>query len=549
MRDFPAFISCLISRCRLCLFPTCSPRLPPGKLTCFPSLTSCSASAFLVFVCSAGNDSSAWLWLSSRLLLVGASASVDCSSGFETPACLRPLLRSLLDGTSARSAVSPSYGAFSSSSAVEVSYFSLLTERELNCFKLRSQEFLLCSTAGFGFIPSFLLSHRDIVRAHSPKNGLYFEYSHSASYLVCCGDNKGNYELFPFSGVLHLGPKHTRFSTIGPEMDPADPASPQSRLARVEGLLKQHEAQLASNAVEARQSASALERALTSLATQVQQMAASMNQHAASASVPAPPAPIPGPSTSTTFEPRVGAPERYAGDPEGCSPFLTNCSILFALQPHTFATEGAKVAFTINHLTGRARLWGTAEWERGTPACTSFQAFAEELRKVFGPVSLGPDVTGGLMSLRQGDRTVADYAIDFRTRARLSDWNAAAQCDAFLNGLAPYVKDELVSFDLPNSLDGLIELTTRLDRRIQARRRELRLEGRDHRSSARQRGFPAVPVPLPETTHGEAEPMQVGRTSLTPEERERRRRGNLCLYCGQAGHFVSRCPVKGRAQQ
>lgn len=332
-------------------------------------------------------------------------------------------------------------------------------------------------------------------------------------------------------------------------MDPADPASPHSRLARVEGMLQQHEAQLASNVAEARQSASALERALTSLAAQVQQMAVAMTPHAVPAAAPAPPAPTPGPPSSTAPEPRVGAPERYAGDPESCNPFLTNCSILFALQPHTFATEGARVAFAINHLTGRARLWGTAEWEKGTPTCTSFQAFSEELRKVFGPVSLGPDATGGLMSQRQGDRTVADYAIDFRTRARLSDWNAAAQCDAFLNGLAPYVKDELVSFDLPSSLDGLIELTSRLDRRIQARRREQRHEGGDHRPSFRQRRFPAPPVPPPEPIHEGAEPMQVGRTSLTPEERERRRRGNLCLYCGQAGHFVSRCPAKGRAQQ
>jgi len=71
----------------------------------------------------------------------------------------------------------------------------------------------------------------------------------------------------------------------------------------------------------------------------------------------------------------VGVPERDAGDPEGCNPFITNCSILFALQPHTFASEEAKVAFTINNLTGRARLWGTAEWERHTPACFSFNSF------------------------------------------------------------------------------------------------------------------------------------------------------------------------------
>lgn len=170
----------------------------------------------------------------------------------------------------------------------------------------------------------------------------------------------------------------------------------------MEGILQQHEAQLASNAAEARQSASALEQALTSLATQVQQMAACMTQHAASASAPAHPALIPGTSSSTTSEPRVGAPERYAGDPEGCNQFLTNCSILFALRPHTFATEGARVTFAINHLTGRARLWGTAEWARGTPACACFQAFSEEPRKVSGPVSLGPDATGGLMSRGRG---------------------------------------------------------------------------------------------------------------------------------------------------
>ncbi|TWW59148.1 hypothetical protein D4764_06G0006780 [Takifugu flavidus] len=130
--------------------------------------------------------------------------------------------------------------------------------------------------------------------------------------------------------------------------------------------------------------------------------------------------------SGTAPEPQVGAPERYSGDPEGCNPFLTNCSILFALQPYTFTSEAAKVAFTINHLTGRACLWGTAEWERGTPACSSFQTFSTELRKVFGPVSLGPEATRGVMSVKQGSRAIADYAIDFRTRARLNDWTSAS---------------------------------------------------------------------------------------------------------------------------
>ncbi|KAJ3604142.1 hypothetical protein NHX12_028883 [Muraenolepis orangiensis] len=66
------------------------------------------------------------------------------------------------------------------------------------------------------------------------------------------------------------------------------------------------------------------------------------------------------------------------------------------------------------------------------------------------------------------------WGVDFRTRARLSDWNAAAQCDVFLTGLADYVKDELVPFDLPTSLDGLIELASRVDQCVLVWRPERR---------------------------------------------------------------------------
>lgn len=41
--------------------------------------------------------------------------------------------------------------------------------------------------------------------------------------------------------------------------------------------------------------------------------------------------------------------------------FLANYFILFALQQHAFTSEEAWVAFTINHLTRRARLWVTAK--------------------------------------------------------------------------------------------------------------------------------------------------------------------------------------------
>ncbi|TKS65266.1 Retrotransposon-like protein 1 [Collichthys lucidus] len=230
-------------------------------------------------------------------------------------------------------------------------------------------------------------------------------------------------------------------------MDPAHTASPELRLERVENILQRHEALFASTAAEVRQAtvtqqqaAANQEQTLAALASQIQQLTAVLSQNmvqnlpaTAPAAVlqPTPPGPV--------SEPQIGAPERYAGNPEICNPFITNCSILFALQPHTFASEEAKVAFTINHLTGRARLWGTAEWNVKL-------------------LLAAPSETSLLSS----------------GRARQSKWNTEAQCDAYLQGLEEYVKDELVSYDLPATLDELIELTRRVDRRIQARREERR---------------------------------------------------------------------------
>ena len=150
-----------------------------------------------------------------------------------------------------------------------------------------------------------------------------------------------------------------------------------------------------------------------------------------------------------------------------------------------------------------------------------------------------------------------DYAIDFRTKAPMCDWNPAALVDVFMRGLAGYIKDEIVAYELPSTLEVLIELVTRLDLRIQARKRERCSEFQSrsalpHSSShSRSQVTPAsssfastYPVSLEDT-----EPLQLGRTRLSPEERERRQRQNLCMYCGQPGHFVSWFPVKARAHQ
>ncbi|KAJ8381505.1 hypothetical protein SKAU_G00022830 [Synaphobranchus kaupii] len=75
------------------------------------------------------------------------------------------------------------------------------------------------------------------------------------------------------------------------------------------------------------------------------------------------------------------------------------------------------------------------------------------------------------------------------------------------------------------------------DNRIRDRNRDQALS----RESAAPPTTPNVSPPMPSSAQSE-EPMQLGRTRLFREERDRRMQEGRCLYCGKTGHFRSHCP-------
>lgn len=149
-----------------------------------------------------------------------------------------------------------------------------------------------------------------------------------------------------------------------------------------------------------------------------------------------------------------------------------------------------------------------------------------------------------MAELRQTHRTVTDYSIEFRTLAAECSWNAEAQWDMFLHGLAPHIQNEIYVLDLPTSLDGLIDLAIRVDARLwrRSQHRPL-LSATDRLDRSTYQPYEA------RDEVSDSEPMQMGRSRLSPDERERRRSRGLCLYCGEAGHIVAQCPVKAGARR
>ena len=308
-------------------------------------------------------------------------------------------------------------------------------------------------------------------------------------------------------------------------MDPADPNQVKAVLEQQGIVLGRHQTQL-----------EAVASSIRDLTAQIQPLQLSQLSAAAPSTSSSPP----------VHEPKLPPPEKYSGEPGTCRSFLSQCSLVFELQPTTFPSERAKVAYVITQLSGRARERGTALWEARSPSCGNFEVLAAEMRRIFDRSKHGHEAARELLHMHQGRRSVSDFAIDFQTLATSSGWNPEALFDTFLNGLSEEIKDELVAHNLPDTCEGLVDLAIRIDTRLQQRRRARALRGPS------QTFFPTPatqPTFLSASDSSGSEPMQIDRTRLTTAERQRRLSSRSCLYCGQPGHFISSCPVKANTHQ
>ena len=273
---------------------------------------------------------------------------------------------------------------------------------------------------------------------------------------------------------------------------------------------------------------------------QLAQLTAMLQQLLPSQQQPAPP-----PAVATGSRIRLSLPDKYDGDPKQCRGFLSQCSLHLELLSDQFPSERAKVAFILSLLSGKALAWATPLWDRADPATASVQSFCLEFRNVFEEPARVTSAETALLNLTQGDSSVGDYAIQFRTLASELNWNNEALCATFKKGLNSEIKDVLAARELPSTLSDLILLATRIDKRFAERQEELLLE----KEKARPRRYPRLaPVflrpPQPATGPPAMEAMQVDRSRLTPQERSHRRDENLCLYCASTEHFLRDCPLR-----
>lgn len=242
-----------------------------------------------------------------------------------------------------------------------------------------------------------------------------------------------------------------------------------------------------------------------------------------------PPNPPPNASPATvnhSINPRLALPEKFDGTAVKCRGFLHQCTLFVDQQPSMYPTDSSRIAFISSLLTGRALEWATAVWRPDGSAFPTFTNFLLQFRNVFEHPTECGDAGEQLLELTQGRRTAAEYSLSFRTLAAQTNWVEDTLKTLFRKGLSAELQSELACRDEGRGLDEYINLAIQIDNLIRSRRPN------------------RYPPRLTRETSATPEPMQLGVTRLTQEERERRLQKHLCLYCGQTGHLRAACPVR-----
>uniref|UniRef100_A0A3B3HT73 CCHC-type domain-containing protein n=1 Tax=Oryzias latipes TaxID=8090 RepID=A0A3B3HT73_ORYLA len=237
-------------------------------------------------------------------------------------------------------------------------------------------------------------------------------------------------------------------------------------------------------------------------------------------------------------------PEPFFGDVSACGGFLLQCDLIFQQAPRYYQADHARISLIVNSLRSKALQWAQAFLAAHPITHLPFDRFLGEFRLVFDQPRKQEEATRRLLSLKQGNRPVSEHLIDFRILAVEAGWPDPALKGIFYQSLSERIKDHLCTQPETDTFEELVTAALRSDLRL----RERQTEQKSKQPSTHVNPVRPLPLVAPANPASPSvrldEPMQIGHSKLSFEERKKRRDEGLCFYCGQAGHQVSQCAVR-----
>jgi hypothetical protein len=214
-----------------------------------------------------------------------------------------------------------------------------------------------------------------------------------------------------------------------------------------------------------------------------QQMMGMMNlltQSIAALSQPRVSSPTPA-STVSRNEPKVKEPETFHGSKSDLSAFITECHIIFELQPSSFLDDQTKVGYMVSLLRD-APLAGVRPLLKQVPRLAMFDdydLFLAWMRRHYGDPNERGTARRKLKALWQTTSASA-YLSEFQQYITILGWQDQEPIiDKAIEGLRTNLKDEIVrQGHNPNSLADLIEFIIPLDNRLYEQEQEKKREDR-----------------------------------------------------------------------
>ncbi|CAJ0968825.1 unnamed protein product, partial [Ranitomeya imitator] len=164
-------------------------------------------------------------------------------------------------------------------------------------------------------------------------------------------------------------------------------------------------------------------------------------------------------------EPRIPIPDLFFGDRSKFLNFKNNCKLFLALKPRSSGDPVQQVRIIISLLRGDPQDWAFS-LAPGDPALRDVDAFFLALGLLYDEPNTVDQAEKILLALCQGQDEVEIYCQKFRKWSVLTQWNECALAAIFRKGLSEAIKDVMVGFPMPASLNESMSLAIQIDRRL-----------------------------------------------------------------------------------
>lgn len=240
--------------------------------------------------------------------------------------------------------------------------------------------------------------------------------------------------------------------------------------------------------------------------------------------------------------------------------FIRACELVFRIRPSQYDDDAAKINHALQYIKGTpADAWEREERRLGqnTASWAEFKDFLRDQQ--LDPVNRGISVAFAYNRAQQErGQTVHSFATYLdQLEADLPPKSEENRRLDLLVKLRPELQRAITNYqDIPDSRAALIVLATRLEEnQKQAHSTSYGPQGRRNEESraATRTSFPGRNSEPLSSSQRNSLPYRGGqrdnrpqrnsnRPRLSNEEYDRRRKGNLCFGCGQAGHAAVACP-------